>query len=64
MARKPCCYSTKAIALLLLPAAKTLLPAHKKAQQLSAEGVQTDLKIADGEMSLPGYSLTLLSTQP
>ncbi|MBW3636639.1 MAG: hypothetical protein KY445_09280, partial [Armatimonadetes bacterium] len=52
----------KANHTLILPAAKTLLPGFKTAQQLNAEGVQTDLKIAEGAFSLPGYSLTLLAS--
>lgn len=52
----------KANHTLILPAAKTLLPGFKIAQQLNADGAQTDLKIAEGALSLPGYSLTLLAS--
>jgi hypothetical protein len=52
----------KAPHTLTLPAAKSLLPGFKSAQQINAEKIETSLKIADGEMSLPGYSLTLLAS--
>ena len=48
---------------LILPAASSLLPGFKLAQQINAEKIESDLKIGDGEMNLPGYSLTLLASE-
>jgi hypothetical protein len=52
----------KASHALTLPPANSLLPGFKSAQQIHADSARVNLKIGDGEMSLPGYSLTLLAS--
>lgn len=46
---------------LLVPPAKTLLPNVARMEQLNAAGEAATPPVSSGEMTLPGYSLTLLT---